>query len=524
MLILRGSSALSDFRLQKLQQDLTAAGIPLLGLGAEFVHVAELTGELSDNGRGVLEKLLTYGPRRTPASKKGFLQIVAPRPGTISPWSSKATDIAHTCGLTGIKRIERVVAYTIDLGDAALSDGQRSEIAVRLHDRMTQVVFDGFESLDVLFSHETPRPMSSVPVLAQGREALVTANRSLGLALADDEIDYLVKSFIAMGRDPNDIELMMFAQANSEHCRHKIFNASWEIDGTMQDRSLFQMIRNTYQLHSEGILSAYKDNAAVLTGNRAGRFYVDPRSGEYAAHDEEIHILCKVETHNHPTAISPFPGAATGSGGEIRDEGATGRGSKPKAGLCGFTVSNLKLPGAVRPWEKEHGKPERIVSALEIMIDGPLGGAAFNNEFGRPNINGYFRTFEAEVPGSNGPELRGYHKPIMLAGGLGNIRADHIQKGAINPGDQLIVLGGPAMLIGLGGGAASSMASGLGNEQLDFASVQRDNPEMERRCQEVIDRCWALGEENPISFIHDVGAGGISNALPELVNDGGRGG
>ena len=550
MLTLRGSPALSPFRLQKLLQDLTTAGLPARDLSVHFVHVIELTSgsELTSAEHAVLEKLLTYGPRRAAAAVTGLLQIVAPRPGTISPWSSKATDIAHICGLTKIKRIERVLAYTIALDNTALpkplsvlSAAQLRALQARLHDRMTQAVFNDLESLEILFSHETPRSMTSVPVLAQGRAALVAANTSLGLALADDEIDYLVKAFTTLGRDPNDIELMMFAQANSEHCRHKIFNATWDIDGEKRDRSLFQMIKNTYQLHSDGILSAYKDNAAVLTGTPGGRFYVDPKTSEYAAHTEDIHILCKVETHNHPTAISPFPGAATGSGGEIRDEGATGRGSKPKAGLVGFTVSNLKLPGAIQPWEKDHGKPNRIVSALDIMIEGPLGGAAFNNEFGRPAINGYFRTFEQAVPnggttsvssersnGSNsqlpGTELRGYHKPIMLAGGLGNIKAGHIQKGAINPGDKLVVLGGPAMLIGLGGGAASSMASGSGNEDLDFASVQRDNAEMERRCQEVIDRCWALGAENPISFIHDVGAGGVSNALPELVNDAGRGG
>jgi phosphoribosylformylglycinamidine synthase len=531
MLILRGSPALSPFRLQKLLSDLTASGLPARAISAEFVHVAETTGELTSAEQGVLEKLLTYGPSRAAEKVEGCLQVVAPRPGTISPWSSKATDIAHICGLTKVKRIERVVAYTIDVGGVAtrfpfsiLKPEQLHLLGAKLHDRMTQVVFGDLAACDTLFSHEEPRPMTSVPILAAGRSALVAANQSLGLALADDEIDYLVKNFTALGRDPNDIELMMFAQANSEHCRHKIFNATWEIDGATRDRSLFQMIKNTYELHADGILSAYKDNAAVLTGTRGGRFYVDPKTSEYAAHAEDIHILCKVETHNHPTAISPFPGAATGSGGEIRDEGATGRGSKPKAGLTGFTVSNLKIPGAIQPWEKENGKPGRIVSALDIMIEGPLGGAAFNNEFGRPNINGYFRTFEAEVPNARGTELRGYHKPIMLAGGLGNIKADHIKKGAINPGDQLVVLGGPAMLIGLGGGAASSMASGSGNEDLDFASVQRDNAEMERRCQEVIDRCWALGDENPISFIHDVGAGGLSNALPELVNDGGRGG
>ncbi len=529
MLILRGSPALSNFRLQKLRQDLAAAGLPVRALGADFVHLTEVEGELDPAGQAVLRQLLTYGPKRDASPVTGLTQVVAPRPGTLSPWSSKATDIAHICGLAGVKRIERVIRYTIDLGlpaGVAPAAPAAESLRQRLHDRMTQVVFPDVAACAALFRHEAPRALASVPVLGRGRAALVDANRTLGLALAEDEIDYLVQAFTKLGRDPNDIELMMFAQANSEHCRHKIFNATWEIDGTARDRSLFQMIKHTYQLHSEGILSAYSDNAAVMTGSRGGRFYVDPRTHKYAAHDEEIHILCKVETHNHPTAISPFPGAATGSGGEIRDEGATGRGAKPKAGLVGFTVSNLRLPGAIQPWEKDHGKPGRIVSALDIMIAGPLGGAAFNNEFGRPAINGYFRTFEQEVPGagSGAPELRGYHKPIMLAGGLGNIRADHIKKGAIHPGDQLVVLGGPAMLIGLGGGAASSMASGHGDEDLDFASVQRDNPEMQRRCQEVIDRCWALGPDNPISFIHDVGAGGVSNALPELVNDGGRGG
>ena len=585
MLTLRGSPAFSTFRLQKLLQDLVAAGIPARAVGAEFIHIVDTTGELTAAQREVLEKLLTYGPSRAAAEVNGIAQIVAPRPGTISPWSSKATDIAHICGLTTVKRIERVIAYSIDVGADGLDtrfpfspidSTQQQTLRAKLHDRMTQVVFGDLPACAALFRHEAPRAMSSVPVLAAGRSALVAANLDLGLALAEDEIDYLVNAFTGLGRDPNDIELMMFAQANSEHCRHKIFNATWDIDGKQQDKSLFQMIKNTYQLHSDGILSAYKDNAAVLTGTPGGRFYVDPRTNEYGAHQEDIHILCKVETHNHPTAISPFPGAATGSGGEIRDEGATGRGSKPKAGLTGFTVSNLKIPGAIQPWEKENGKPGRIVSALDIMIEGPLGAAAFNNEFGRPSINGYFRTYEAEVPSAQVPsdknqvsspvgpslvdapsgfssaisapsalknqdsapdtsgpstidsrpstELRGYHKPIMLAGGLGNIKTDHIKKGAINPGDKLIVLGGPAMLIGLGGGAASSMASGTGNEDLDFASVQRDNAEMERRCQEVIDRCWALDDENPISFIHDVGAGGISNALPELVNDGGRGG
>jgi phosphoribosylformylglycinamidine synthase len=531
MLTLRGSPALSPFRVQKLLADLVSAGLPARALTAEFVHVAEVEGELTAAQHTVLEKLLTYGPTRRAEPLTGLLQVVAPRPGTLSPWSSKATDIARLCGLTHLRRIERVVAYTIQFDNAQLpppasmlSGAQLRTLASKLHDRMTQVVFNDLDACAALFRHEQPRPLTTVPVLAGGRAALVQANTDLGLALADDEIDYLVAAFTKLGRDPHDIELMMFAQANSEHCRHKIFNATWEIDGSAKDKSLFQMIKNTYQLHSDGILSAYKDNAAVLAGSKGGRFYADPRTNEYVSAQEDIHLLCKVETHNHPTAISPYPGAATGSGGEIRDEGATGRGGKPKAGLVGFSVSNLRLPGAIQPWEKEHGKPGRIVSALDIMIEGPLGGAAFNNEFGRPAINGYFRTFEQEVPGANGPELRGYHKPIMLAGGLGNIRGEHVQKGKINPGDKLVVLGGPAMLIGLGGGAASSMASGHGSEDLDFASVQRDNAEMERRCQEVIDRCWALGADNPIAFIHDVGAGGVSNALPELVNDGGRGG
>ena len=554
MLILRGSPALSPFRLAKLLQDLIAAGLPVKAINAEFVHVVDLVNnpepvervasaaDLTASERAILDKLLTYGPRRSATSIEGLMQVVAPRPGTISPWSSKATDIAHLCGLANVQRIERVIAYTLDVDPpgsrfpfSPLDAGQLKVLRPFLHDRMTQAVLGDLEACAALFKHEPPRPLGTVPVLATGRAALVSANSYLGLALAADEIDYLLEAFTKLGRDPSDVELMMFAQANSEHCRHKIFNATWEIDGTAKDKSLFQMIKNTYALHSDGILSAYKDNAAVFTGTRGGRFYADPRTNEYTTSDEDIHILCKVETHNHPTAISPFPGAATGSGGEIRDEGATGRGAKPKAGLVGFTVSNLRLPGAIQPWEKDHGKPGRIVSALDIMLEGPLGGAAFNNEFGRPAINGYFRTFEQEVPAAvpqnpdpraqtRSTELRGYHKPIMLAGGLGNIRAEHIQKGQINPGDQLVVLGGPAMLIGLGGGAASSMASGTGDEHLDFASVQRDNAEMERRCQEVIDRCWALGADNPISFIHDVGAGGVSNALPELVNDGGRGG
>jgi phosphoribosylformylglycinamidine synthase len=524
MLTLRGSAALSDFRKNALLRSLQEAGIPVTALASTFLHLVNTSAPLSNAQHEILSHLLTYGPRRNASTSgnEGLTLIVTPRPGTISPWSSKATDIAHICGLGNILRIERATEFQLTLANP--SPEQLETIKARIHDRMTQSVFEDASTLDVLFSQQSPRPLATVPVLENGRAALETANRELGLALAEDEIDYLLTNFNALARNPSDVELMMFAQANSEHCRHKIFNATWEIDGQPADKSLFQMIRNTFELHSDGILSAYKDNAAVLEGTRGGRFYAQPETGEYAAHPEDIHILCKVETHNHPTAISPFPGAATGSGGEIRDEGATGRGSKPKAGLTGFTVSNLRIPGAVQPWETDSGKPARIVSALDIMLEGPLGGAAFNNEFGRPAINGYFRTYEAEVPSANGPEIRGYHKPIMLAGGLGNIKAEHVRKGAIHPGDKLVVLGGPAMLIGLGGGAASSMASGSGHEDLDFASVQRENPEMQRRCQEVIDRCWALGEHNPIAFIHDVGAGGISNALPELVNDGGRGG
>lgn len=524
MLILRGAPALSEFRLQKLFTEISSVSEGVRSIYTEFLHIAELESDLTQSEHEILVKILTYGPAREGHAPEGELFIVTPRPGTISPWSSKATDIAHICGLRGVKRIERGTAFYLNMGGKTLSAEQRKAISVKLHDRMTQSVFATNKDLESLFRHESPKPLSSVPILEQGRKALEEANRTLGLALAEDEMDYLVKSFTQMGRNPNDVELMMFAQANSEHCRHKIFNAQWTIDGEDQEKSLFQMIKNTYQLHSDGILSAYKDNAAVMVGHEGSRYYANPTTGEYGWHKEPIHILMKVETHNHPTAISPFPGAATGSGGEIRDEGATGRGSKPKVGLAGFSVSNLKIPGAVQPWEKDFGKPERIVSALDIMIDGPLGGACFNNEFGRPNILGYFRTFEQEVKGAKGNEIRGYHKPIMLAGGLGNIKDGHVQKGCIHPGDHLIVLGGPAMLIGLGGGAASSMSSGTGNEDLDFASVQRENPEMERRCQEVIDRCWALDKENPIAFIHDVGAGGLSNALPELVNDAGLGG
>ena len=521
MLILRGAPALSAFRHGKLLAQLTEKVPAVSGLYAEFAHFAEISGTLDADEQQVLARLLKYGPSVSVQEPVGRLFLVVPRFGTISPWSSKASDIAHNCGLSKIQRLERGIAFYVE---GEFDDADARLIAGALHDRMTQLVLGRFEDAADLFSHAQPKPLTAVDVLGGGRGALEKANVELGLALADDEIDYLLTSFTELGRNPHDIELMMFAQANSEHCRHKIFNASWDIDGESQDKSLFGMIKNTYQLHSEGVLSAYKDNASVIVGHEAGRFYPHPETGEYAATRQPVHILMKVETHNHPTAIAPFPGAATGSGGEIRDEGATGRGSKPKAGLTGFTVSNLNIPGFEQPWEKPYGKPERIVTPLDIMIEGPLGGAAFNNEFGRPALAGYFRTFEQRIETPRGEEVRGYHKPIMLAGGLGNIREDHVQKGEISVGGKLIVLGGPAMLIGLGGGAASSMATGSSSADLDFASVQRENPEMERRCQEVIDRCWQLGEHNPIKFIHDVGAGGLSNAFPELVNDGGRGG
>ncbi len=517
MLTFRGAPALSDFRQQKLLQQLQADVPAVAALYAEFVHFAELDGELSPDETSELQALLTYGPKAETREAAGQLFLVTPRPGTISPWSSKATDIAHNAGLAQVVRLERGIAYYVT---GTLNDDERRRIADRLHDRMVETVFDSMAAVDQLFEHHSPTPMTRVDVIGRGRTALEEANVALGLALAEDEIDYLVDSFSELGRNPSDVELMMFAQANSEHCRHKIFNASWSIDGEAQDHSLFGMIKNTYQQGGENVLSAYADNAAVVAGPQAGRFFPDPDSKRYGYSQEPVHLLMKVETHNHPTAIAPYPGAGTGAGGEIRDEGAVGKGSKPKVGLTGFTVSNLQIPGYSQPWEYDYGKPGRIVSALDIMIEGPIGGAAFNNEFGRPNLCGYFRTFEQDFDG----ERRGYHKPIMIAGGYGNVRAEHVDQDEFDAGCKLVVLGGPAMLIGLGGGAASSMASGSSSEDLDFASVQRQNPEIERRCQEVIDSCWQLGEANPIAFIHDVGAGGLSNAFPELVKDGGCGG
>ncbi len=524
MLVLRGAPAFSPFRVRKLEERIEAQLGQAIGIYPEFVHFADLDQALSADERAVLDQLLRYGPHLPEHAPEGVLVLVVPRPGTISPWSSKATDIAHNCGLAKVRRLERGTAYYLQLEAGSPAEAQVQAAALLLHDRMTQIVFFDLAEAGCLFLQARPRPLRRVDMQSGGREALERANAELGLALSEDEIDYLAASFTTMGRNPTDVELMMFAQANSEHCRHKIFNADWVIDGERQPHSLFRMIRNTTDRSPDGVLSAYRDNAAVITGWEGRRFLPSPGEGVYGEHEEEIHLLMKVETHNHPTAIAPDPGAATGSGGEIRDEGATGRGAKPKAGLSGFSVSNLRVPGAEQPWEQDFGKPGRIVSALDIMLDGPIGAAAFNNEFGRPNLCGYFRTFEQTVPGPRGPELRGYHKPIMLAGGIGNIRAEHVSKRAFPAGTPLVVLGGPAMLIGLGGGAASSLPSGTSAEDLDFASVQRANPEMQRRCQEVIDCCWARAGDNPILFIHDVGAGGLSNALPELTHDAVRGG
>jgi phosphoribosylformylglycinamidine synthase len=517
MIELPGALAVSDFRIAKLRPALEKLHPGLGAITARFVHFVDLERDLDARARALLDRLLTYGPREPAGAARvsGAEIIVVPRFGTISPWSSKATDIARVCGLDAVRRIERGIAWTLSTKGKPSTEQLRT-LATPLFDRMTETVLLDRADAARLFEHEKTRPLRTVS-LASGRDALVKANVELGLALSDDEIDYLVKNFAALKRDPTDVELMMFAQANSEHCRHKIFNADWIIDGQKQPKSLFAMIRNTHAKNPQGVLSAYRDNAAVIEGPVGKRYFPNPETDVYGAVDEPIDILMKVETHNHPTAISPFPGAATGSGGEIRDEGATGRGAKPKAGLTGFSVSHLRIPGFEQPWEKTIGKPDRIVSALDIMIDGPIGGAAFNNEFGRPNICGYFRSFEQAAAGDADHRTRGYHKPIMIAGGLGNVRRNHVEKSEIPVGAKIIVLGGPAMLIGLGGGAASSMGSGASSADLDFASVQRGNPEIQRRAQEVIDRCSARWRLNPILLIHDVGAGGLSNAVPEAV-------
>lgn len=519
VLPLRGVTALSDFRVEKLLQKAAALGLPEVKLSSEFWYFVGSGNTLDAATVEKLQALLAaQSVEQTPEAREGLhLFLVTPRLGTISPWASKATNIAENCGLAGIERIERGMAVWLE---GALTDEQKQQWAALLHDRMTESVLPDFQTASKLFHHLESETFSSVDVLGGGKEALVKANTETGLALSADEIDYLVENYQALQRNPSDVELMMFAQANSEHCRHKIFNADFILNGEKQPKSLFGMIRDTHNAHPEGTVVAYKDNSSVIEGAKIERFYPNAAENQgYRFHEEDTHIIMKVETHNHPTAIAPFAGAATGAGGEIRDEGATGKGSRPKAGLTGFTVSNLNIPDLKQPWEQDYGKPEHISSPLDIMIEGPIGGAAFNNEFGRPNLLGYFRTFEEKFDG----QVRGYHKPIMIAGGLGSIQAQQTHKDEIPEGALLIQLGGPGMLIGLGGGAASSMDTGTNDASLDFNSVQRGNPEIERRAQEVIDRCWQLGDQNPIISIHDVGAGGLSNAFPELVNDAGRG-
>ena len=513
---LRGASALSLFRIQKLAQKAAALGLPQAEIASEYWYFVSSPAPLDAAQTEKLQALLSAVRVDTPAAGQSLF-LITPRIGTISPWSSKATDIAHNCGLDGVERIERGMAVYVS---GSLHGNERAQWASLLHDRMTESVLPDFQSAEQLFAAHEDQSFDTVDVLGGGRAALEAADKNMGLALSSDEIDYLVENYRALNRNPSDVELMMFAQANSEHCRHKIFNADFILNGEKQPKSLFRMIRDTHEASPQGTVVAYKDNSSVIEGAEIERFYPNADQGQaYGFHKENTHIIMKVETHNHPTAIAPFAGAATGAGGEIRDEGATGRGSRPKAGLTGFTTSNLQIPGFRQPWEQDYGKPEHIASPLDIMTDGPLGGAAFNNEFGRPNLLGYFRTFEAKKNGT----VHGYHKPIMIAGGLGNIQAEQTHKHEIPEGALLIQLGGKGMLIGLGGGAASSMDTGSNSADLDFNSVQRGNPEIERRAQEVIDRCWQLGKSNPIIAIHDVGAGGLSNAFPELVNDAGRG-
>jgi phosphoribosylformylglycinamidine synthase len=519
-----GASALSDFRMTQLLPRLADISPQIQGISARFVHWVATAAPLGEAHKQTLSALLTYGePYAGPVD--GPVIVVSPRIGTVSPWASKATDIAHNCGFD-VRRVERLTEYRLVmksglLGTAKLSAEQLGQVAAVLHDRMTESAMTSRDEAAALFTALQPAPMDHVDVLGGGRSALDAANKAWGLALAEDEIEYLVNAFTGLQRNPTDVELMMFAQANSEHCRHKIFNAEFTIDGVAQPKSLFGMIRHTHQLSPQHTVVAYSDNASVMEGHTLERFVsrmsedTAEQGAAYQAEQALHHVLMKVETHNHPTAISPFPGASTGAGGEIRDEGATGRGSKPKAGLSGFTVS--KLWGGMS--DQVGGKPEHIASPLQIMTEGPLGGAAFNNEFGRPNLLGYFREYEQTVDGL----VRGYHKPIMIAGGLGQIDAEQTKKIKFPAGSLLIQLGGPGMRIGMGGSAASSMATGTNAANLDFDSVQRGNPEIERRAQEVINHCWAQGAANPILAIHDVGAGGLSNAFPELTNDADRG-
>jgi phosphoribosylformylglycinamidine synthase len=517
LLELAGPPALSEFRLQKLTRALQRQDDRVSRVQARFAYFVSLSAAPDAEDRERLEAMLLSGARAGKIAKAAESIFVVPRPGTISPWSSKATDIAKACEINCVQRIERGICYSISFRKAALQ-ADAFNLAPLLFDRMTEAVLGRGAEAELLFERHTPAKLGIVELGENGRAALEAANVDLGLALSSEEIGYLLGKYEELGRDPTDAELMMFAQANSEHCRHKIFNASWVIDGKKRNERLFGMIRSTTEASPDGVLSAYSDNAAVMAGWQGSRLTAAPGQRVYAYTDEPIHILMKVETHNHPTAISPFPGAATGSGGEIRDEGATGLGAKPKAGLTGFSVSHLRIPGYEQAWEIDFPHPERMATPLEIMLEGPIGGAAFNNEFGRPNLCGYFRTYEAAIPGLSENEIRGYHKPIMIAGGVGNVREEHATKIDVPVGAKIVILGGPAMLIGLGGGAASSLASGTSSEDLDFASVQRGNPEMERRAQEVIDRCWAMGHDNPILLIHDVGAGGLSNAVPEAVD------
>lgn len=507
-------AALSEFKAKKLLAELKQVEPKINALSAEYVHFVSSKGTLDSKSKDKLAKLLTYDSPFS-GERKGELFLITPLPGTISPWSSKATAIAHNVSLP-IDRIERGTAYYLNVSGKI----DRHKVGALLYDRMTQVLLDGFDSAEKLFKSERPRPLVTIDTQKKGIGALKQANKEMGLALSDDEIEYLHQSYRRINRNPTDLELMMFGVVNSEHCRHKIFNADWFIDGKKQPKSLFKMIKNTYENNPKGIISAYSDNSAILHGHKTSQQYVDPKSGAYEEKTEDSHLVIKVETHNHPTAIAPFPGAATGSGGEIRDENATGRGAKPKMGLTGFSVSNLQIPGYRQPWESDNGKPRRISSPLEIMVKAPLGGAAFNNEFGRPNTAGYFRTFEHNKTSN---DIIGYHKPIMIAGGIGSIKDTSVKKIKLPADAKLIVIGGPAMLIGLAGGAASSMASGESDEELDFASVQRGNAEMQRRAHEVIAACSTLEQDNPILSLHDVGAGGLSNALTELVHDSGLG-
>ena len=521
MIVKEGPASHSPFKLESLLRRLQSIDQNIDDLGARFIHLIDSKNDPDEEQDRILDSILEYGPDWPFGTDEGFKVFTLPRFGTTSPWSSKATDIAKVCGLTSIEKIERGVVFTLVLKD---KDSAPSKEAIEmLYDRMTEVVITDLKQAKEIFSSLEPQPFSDVDILSDGKKALETANIELGLALNNDEIDYLLEQFTKLNRNPTDAELMMFAQANSEHCRHKVFNADWVIDGVDKERSLFQMIKNTYEASSRNVLSAYKDNAAVIAGHKADWFLPHLDDQKYGRFHDEIHTMMKVETHNHPTAISPYPGAATGSGGEIRDEAATGRGAMPKAGLTGFSVSHLFIPGDLQSWEKTIGKPDHIASALDIMLDGPIGGAAYNNEFGRPNILGYFRTFEEENKEESNTSW-GFHKPIMIVGGMGNISDSSVKKNDIDAGSLIIVLGGPAMLIGLGGGSASSLNAGSSDSELDFASVQRDNAELERRAQEVITRCFAMGVQNkednanPIILIHDVGAGGLSNAIPEVAD------